>query len=95
MIATHPTCAFLQLVSDMHISGPTSNVFLVFLRLQEKFGALSLLVQPKKCATWFPQGLDPSILFPPSFLTLESNLHILGAPMGSLPFVESFVLEAL
>ncbi len=28
------------------------------------------------------------------FLIPEFNLHILGVPMGSLPFVESFVLGA-
>jgi hypothetical protein len=33
-------------------------------------------------------------IIPSSFLALESGLHILGVPMGFLPFVESFVLEA-
>jgi hypothetical protein len=31
---------------------------------------------------------------PPSFFELEFSLHILSALMGSLPFVESFILEA-
>jgi hypothetical protein len=35
------------------------------------------------------------VSFPPGFLTFEFGFHILGALMGSFPFVESFVLEVL
>jgi len=88
---THLTCVFPFLVDDTHIVGPTLDVFLDFLRLQEEFGALRLLVQPTKCIAWSPLGSNQSISLPPCFLTPESSLCILGALMGSLPFVESFV----
>ncbi len=39
--------------------------------------------------------MDNSISFPPSFLTLDSSFHILGAPIKSISFVKSFVVEAL
>jgi hypothetical protein len=47
-----------------------------------------------KCVAWSPQGLDHSISLPLGFFTLNSGFHILGAPMGSRSFVESFVAEA-
>ncbi len=37
--------------------------------------------------------VDEFISLLPSILTLESNFRILGAPMGSLPFMESFISE--
>jgi hypothetical protein len=46
---THPTCVFPSLANDTHIVGPTSYVLLIFLQLQEEFGALGLLVQSSKC----------------------------------------------
>jgi hypothetical protein len=47
-----------------------------------------------KCVTWFPHGLNLSISLPPSFFTHNISFHILGALMGSIPFVEFFVIEA-
>jgi len=43
-------------------------------------------VQLTKC-------VDEFISLLPSIFTLESNFHILGAPMGSLPLMESFISE--
>jgi hypothetical protein len=47
-----------------------------------------------KCVAWFPQGLDHFISFPLGFLTPDLDFHILGAPMRSISFIESFVVEA-
>ncbi len=87
----HFTCVFPFLVDDTHIVGPTLDVLLDFLRLQEEFGALRLSVQPTKCIAWFPSGLNQFISLLPCFLTPEYSLCIIGALMGYLPFVESFV----
>jgi hypothetical protein len=51
-------------------------------------------VQPTKCVTLFPQGLDHSISLPPNFLIPNLGFHILGALMGSRLFVELFVPKA-
>jgi hypothetical protein len=48
-----------------------------------------------KCVAWPPHGLDHSISLPLGFLIPDPCFHILGAPMGSKPFVESFVAKAL
>jgi hypothetical protein len=55
---THSTCVFFSLANDTHIVDSASNVLHVFLWLQEEFGTLGLLVQPTKCVTSSPQGLD-------------------------------------
>ncbi len=86
---------FSFVVDDTHIVGPTLNVLLDFLRLQDEFGALGLLVQPKKCVTWSPLGLNQFIAFPPCFFTPKYSFCIIGALVGSLPFLESFVSEVL
>ncbi len=52
-------------------------------------------MQPTKCVVWSPQGLDHSTSLSPRFFTLDSGFHILGAPMGSTSFVESFVANVL
>ncbi len=91
ILVTHPTCVFPSLANDKHIIGLASNVLLVFLQLQEIFCTLGLLVQPIKCVAWSPLGLNQYISLILDFLTLGSSFRILGAPMGSLPFVESFV----
>jgi len=41
---------------------------------------------------WFRHELD--ISFPPCFLTLDTSSCILDAPMSSMSFVQSFVIEA-
>jgi len=51
-------------------------------------------MQPTKCVVWSPKGLDNSISFLSNFLTLDSSFHILGAPIRSISFVESFVVES-
>jgi hypothetical protein len=48
-----------------------------------------------KCVVWFPSGLNHSISLPPGFLIPDLSFCILGAPMGSTSFVESFMVEAL
>ncbi len=93
-ITSHPTCVFHLLANDTHIIGPTSDVILVFLWLQKKFSTLMLSVQPMKCVTWFPRGLDHFISLPPNFLTPNLGFCILGTPMGSRSFVESFMAKA-
>jgi hypothetical protein len=90
---THLTFVFPSLANDKYIIGLASDVLLVFMQLQEKFGVLGLSMQPTKCVTWSPHGLNQSISLILGFLTLGSSFHILGAPMGICPFVESFVLE--
>jgi hypothetical protein len=57
------------------------------------FLTLRLLVQLMKCVTWSPHGLDHFISFLLGFLTPNLNFHILGAPVGSRSFIESFVDE--
>ncbi len=52
-------------------------------------------MQPTKCVTQSSQGLNKSISLPLGFFTPTSDLHILGAPLDFLSFVESFVSEAL
>jgi hypothetical protein len=47
-----------------------------------------------KCVAWSPQGLDLSISPPLGFLELDTNLCILSALLGSMPFMESFVVKA-
>ncbi len=94
-LVTHPTCVFPSLANDNHIIGLASNVLLVFLQLQEKFGTLGLLVQPTKYVAWSPLGLNQYISLILGFLTLGSSFRILSAPMGSLPFVESLVSKSL
>jgi len=56
---------------------------------------LGLSVQLVKCVTWYPQRLNHSTSFPPNFLTSNLGFHILGTPMGSTSFVESFVTKVL
>ncbi len=50
-------------------------------------------MHPMKCVVWSPQGLDHFISPPFGFLTFNSNFHILGALVGSISFVELFVVE--
>jgi hypothetical protein len=47
-----------------------------------------------KCVAWSPHGLNYFISFPPNFLTSNLGFHILGAPVGSKSFVDSFVVKA-
>jgi hypothetical protein len=48
-----------------------------------------------KCVAWFPQQLDPSISFSLGFFTPNICVsYFFGAPLHSMPFVESFVEEA-
>jgi hypothetical protein len=91
----HPTCVFFSLVDDTHIIRFASNVIFVFLRLEQKFSALGLLVQLTKCVVWSPQGLDHFISLLLGFFTLNLGFCILGALVGSKSFIESFMLEAL
>jgi hypothetical protein len=46
-----------------------------------------------KCVAWFFQRLDHFISLPPRFFILDSGLCILGTSMGSISFVESFVVK--
>jgi hypothetical protein len=48
-----------------------------------------------KYVVWSSQGLDHSISLPSNFLTPNFGFCILGTPMGSRSFVESFVVKAL
>ncbi len=43
-IMAHPTCVFPSLANDTHIIGLASNVLPIFLRLQEEFNTLKLLM---------------------------------------------------
>jgi len=54
IVATHPICVFPFLTDDTHIVGPTLNVVLAFLRLQEELLVMGFSVQPTKCVSWFP-----------------------------------------
>jgi hypothetical protein len=47
-----------------------------------------------KCVAWSPQGLDQSISIPLHFFTPKFNFPIFDVPMGSLSFMESFVLKS-
>jgi hypothetical protein len=90
---THPTCVFLSFADDTHIISPTSNVVPSFLQLQGELITLNLLVQLVKCVVWSPEGLDHSISLPFNFLTLKLGFCILGPPVGSTSFVESFATK--
>jgi hypothetical protein len=85
---------FPSLANDRHIVGPTSDVVPTFLRLYQELSTLRFSMQAAKCVAWSPKGLDNFISFPPSFLTPDSSFYILGTPIRSISFVESFVVEA-
>jgi hypothetical protein len=44
IITAHPTCVFPSLANDTHIIDLASNVLPIFLRLQEEFNTLKLLM---------------------------------------------------
>ncbi len=50
-------------------------------------------MQPTKCVVCYPQGLDHSISFLPSFLILDLGFRIFDILMGFRSFVELFVIE--
>ncbi|KAL2610235.1 hypothetical protein R1flu_028808 [Riccia fluitans] len=58
----HPLCLFLSLANDTHIVGPLEVVVPAFHTLEGHLSAMSLIVQPTKCAAWSPFGL-PSCHF--------------------------------
>jgi len=66
---------------------------LTFPHLQVELATLGLSIHLVKCVFWSPWGLDPSMSLPPSFFTPNTCFHILGAQVGSIAFVESFVVE--
>ncbi len=92
---THLTCVFPSLTNGMHIVNHASDVILIFLRLQKKFTTLKLLLQTMKCATWSPQRLNQFLTLPLDFFTHESNIHILGAPMGPLSIYGVHIKDTL
>jgi hypothetical protein len=47
----------------------------------------------KKVCSLVSIDIHPSISLPPNFLTFNTCLCILGALMGYIPFVESFVAK--
>lgn len=51
-------------------------------------------MQPTKCATWSPRGLDRFKSFLPKFFTPNLGFHTLGTLVGFKPFVDLFVVEA-
>jgi len=76
----------------MHSVGHVSSVVLATLQSQMKFTTLRFSIQPKKCVAWSPL-IHLSISLPLDFLTFNTCLCILGAIVGYIPFVESFVAK--
>jgi len=50
-------------------------------------------MQLTKCVVWFPHGLDHFISFPLDYFTPNVDFYILGTPIGSKSFIESFVVK--
>jgi hypothetical protein len=46
-----------------------------------------------KCVPWSTQGLNHFISLLFGFLTLDLSFHILGALVGSISFIELFVIK--
>jgi hypothetical protein len=67
--------------------------FPMFLQLKEELSTLGFLMQLTKCVVWSLHGLDHFISFPLSFIIPNLAFCILGALVGSTPFVESFMVE--
>jgi hypothetical protein len=75
--------------------GPTLDVVLAFLQLQEELLTLGFPMQLTKCVTWFPQMLNHIISLLHGFLNPDLNFCILGTLVRSTSFVESFMVKAL
>ncbi len=95
IVTTYFTYVFPSLANDTHIVGPTLDVVPTLKQLHEELLTLGFLMLPTKCVVWFLQGLDHFISFLFGFFTFDWGFHILGAPMRSTSFVESFVAEVL
>jgi hypothetical protein len=89
----HLTCVFPSLVNNIYIVGHVSNVVLTFLCLQAKFSTLGFSIQLTKYVTWSPHELNLPISLSFSLLTPNTCFHILNTTMGSIPFVQSFIIE--
>ncbi len=91
---THSTCVLFSLTNDTHIVGPALNV-LPFFNDYKRSLAQIFNVAKKVCHLVSTRFRYHSISLPPYFLTLKSSFRILSVSVDFLPFVKSFILEAL
>ncbi|KAL2642349.1 hypothetical protein R1flu_009936 [Riccia fluitans] len=91
----HPLCLFPSLADDTHIVGPLEAVMPAFHSLEGHLSAVSLTIQPTKCAAWSPSGLLSRLSLPLGFSLPSTGLRVFGAPIGSDSFQASFVRDAL
>jgi hypothetical protein len=96
----------LDIIDDFHFGLPCPHsyhhipyVFLVKIQHVLQILLAWLTVDPSNIAIWHAfllfHMVYHSISLPPNFLAPKFGLRILGAPMGFLPFVESFISKAL
>ncbi len=94
-IIAHPNYVFPLLEDNTHIVGLALNMLFIFLVVTRGVWSIKTFNAIKEMCSLVSTWVRLVYITFSGFLTFEFGLHILGAPMGFLPFVESFVLEAL
>jgi hypothetical protein len=90
---THLIYVLSMLANDTHIVGPTSNVISCF--FMTVVGVLNIrdFNAMNEVCNMVSQGLDHSLSFLLNFFILNVGFYILGASVGSILFIDSFVVE--
>jgi len=79
----------------MHIVGLALNMFFFFFGVTRGVWSIKTFNEIKEMCSLVSTWVRLVYITFSWFLAFEFGLHILDVPMGFLPFVESFVLNAL
>ncbi len=91
----HFTCVFLLLVDDTHIDSLTLDVLIDFFVITRRVWCIKTFSVTDKACYLVSTRVKLIYVISSMFSYTKIWFRILGALVGSLPFVESFILEAL
>ena len=87
--ATFQDCAFPSIADDTHIVGPPARVVEAFLHFIAQLALL--IVQPSKCVSWSPSGLEAFAVLPECVSYATEGIRLLGVLLGAKGYVGGFL----
>ncbi len=93
--AAFPDVHLPSYADDTHIIARSDDALAAFHHLVAQVEQLNLRVKLPKCAAYSPSPIAPETAIPADFLRPAEGIRVLGAPVGSAAFQESFIQERL
>ena len=93
--AAFPDVHLPSYADDTHVVARSDRALAAFHHLVAQVGELNLRVKLPKCTAYSPSPISPDLSIPPEISRPSDGIRVLGAPVGTAAFQETFVADRL